>query len=427
MNQTTGNTPPEPNLQPVANLGRPPATRRQLPPLLLLIVVGSLMTMSALATDVMLPAFPAMATHFGVEEATIQLVVSVFMIGYALPQLLIGSLADRFGRRRVLLAGLAVYFVGSLVCLLAPSLTMLLVGRFIQGLGCATGPILSRAVLRDLYSGAQLARMMSYAMIVFSSAPLLAPAIGALMLRLWSWESTFVFLLLVAVALTLLVLYVLPETLETPDEDAFKPQSVWRNVRAVMADPRSGWSVAFLTFVYGGLMAYLLASPSLYIGYFGLGPEGFAVVFALVATTTLLTQPINARLLQRFTPQQIAATALPGYLFAGVLLLALSLSGVLTLPLFVLCMITFFASFSFVMGNGTTMLLDPHKTRAGVASGLMGFLQLAIGTGLGTLVARYATADPTALAAGYIALALLSFTAFRFALRGGGRVQERLT
>ena len=231
------------------------------------------------------PAFPAMASHFGVEEATIQLVVSVFMVGYALPQLLIGSLADRFGRRRVLLAGLAVYFVGSLVCLLAPSLTMLLVGRFIQGLGCATGPILSRAVLRDLFSGAQLARMMSYAMIVFSSAPLLAPAIGALMLRLWTWESTFVFLLGVAVVLTLMVLYVLPETLQEPDHDAFKLRSVWNNVRAILADPRSGWSVAFLTFIYGGLMAYLLASPSLYIGYFGLGPEGFAVVFALVATT----------------------------------------------------------------------------------------------------------------------------------------------
>src|SRR5690606_13582869 len=121
--------------------------------------------------------------------------------------------------------------------------------------------------------------------------------------------------------------------------------------------------------------------------------------------------------LQRFSPQQIVATALPGYLFAGVLLLALSLSGVLTLPLFVLCMVTFFASFSFVMGNGTTMLLDPHQARAGVASGLMGFLQLAIGTALGSFIARFATADPKALAIGFIALGILSYPAFRLALR----------
>ena len=254
-----------------------PATERKLSPLLLLAVVGSLMTMSALATDVMLPAFPAMANHFSVDEATIQLVVSVFMVGYALPQLLIGSLADRFGRRKVLLGGLAVYFLGSVICLVAPSLTVLLVGRFVQGLGCATGPILSRAVLRDLYGGVQLARMMSYAMIFFSAAPLLAPSIGAVMLKLWSWESTFVFLLVVAVLLSLLVLFVLPETLPHPDLTALRPAKVWSNVRSILADPRSGWSVAFLTFVYAGLMAYLLAAPSLYITHFGLGTDGFAI------------------------------------------------------------------------------------------------------------------------------------------------------
>jgi len=402
-----------------------PATDRKLSPLALLAVVGSLMTMSALATDIMLPAFPAMAEHFRVDEASIQLVVSVFMVGYALPQLLIGSLADKFGRRKVLLGGLAVYFAGSVICLVAPNLTFLLIGRFVQGLGCATGPILSRAVLRDLYSGAQLARMMSYAMIVFSAAPLLAPSIGALMIRVWSWESTFVFLLLVAVALALVVLFVLPETLREPDANALKLASVWHNVRAILADPRSGWSVAFLTFVYGGLMAYLLASPSIYISHFGLGPEGFAIVFAMVATTSLLTQPINALLLRRYGPQQIAGVALPGYLFAGLLLLSLSLLDVLTLPLFVICMITFFASFSFVMGNGTTMLLDPHRARAGVASGLMGFLQLAVGTALGTLIAHYATGDPRALAVGFIILGILSYPTFRMALKPRGRTEER--
>ena len=258
-----------------------------------------------------------------------------------------------------------------------------------------------------------------------SAAPLLAPSVGALMIRVWSWESTFVFLLLVAVVLALIVLFILPETLQVPDANALRLPSIWSNVRAILADPRSGWSVAFLTFVYGGLMAYLLASPSIYISHFGLGPEGFAVVFALVATTSLLTQPINARLLRRYGPQQIAGVALPGYLFAGLLLLALSLLGVLTLPLFVLCMITFFASFSFVMGNGTTMLLDPHRTRAGVASGLMGFLQLAVGTALGTYIARFATGDPRALAVGFIVLGLLSYPTFRLALRPPQRTDER--
>ncbi len=388
-----------------------------LSPLALLGVVGALMTMSALATDVMLPAFPAMASFFGVSEATIQQVVSVFMIGYALPQLLIGSLADRFGRRRVLLAGLAVYFVGSLVCLLAPSLSVLLAGRFVQGLGCAVGPILSRAVLRDLYSGAQLGRMISYASIVFSAAPLFAPSLGALILRVSSWEALFGFLLFVAVALSLLVLFILPETLARPDLNAFNLRAVARNVVIILKDPRSGWSITFLTFIYGGLIAYLLASPSIYTGRFGLGPAAFAIVFALVASVNLFVLPINARLLRRYEPWQIAKVAVPGYLISGLVLLGLDLTGVLTLPLFVICMFAFFASFSFMMGNGTTMALDPHQHRAGLASGLMGLLQIALGTGLGTVIAHYATANPQALAVGFAVLGVLAYPALLMALR----------
>lgn len=387
-----------------------------LSPLALLGVVGALMTMSALATDVMLPAFPAMADFFRVSEATIQQVVSVFMIGYALPQLLIGSLADRFGRRRVLLAGLAVYFVGSLICLVAPSLAVLLLGRFVQGLGCAVGPILSRAVLRDLYSGAQLARMISYASIVFSAAPLLAPSLGALILQASSWQALFGFLLFVAVALSLLVLFVLPETLTDPNPHALKLRIVASNVVGILKQPQSGWSIAFLTFIYGGLIAYLLAAPSIFIGRFGLGPAAFAVVFALVASVNLLVLPINARLLRRYGPAQIARVALPGYLVAGLVLLALELTGVLTMPLFVACMFFFFASFSFVMGNGTTMALDPHKHRAGVASGLMGLLQIALGTGIGTVIAHYATANPLALAIGFVVLGLLAYPSLLMAL-----------
>lgn len=407
-----------------------PLTRRaprKLSPAALLAVVGSLMTMAALATDVMLPAFPVMAESFGVDEATIQQVISVFMLGYALPQLLIGSLSDRFGRRPVLLGGLLVYFVGSLICLLAPSLALLLAGRFVQGLGCAVGTILARAVLRDQYRGAQLARMMSFAMIVFSGAPLLAPSIGALIMRFWSWEANFAFLLLVAVILTALVLFVLPETLAEVDEGALKPKGIAASVRSVLGEPSSAWSLAFLTLVYGGLVAYLLAAPTLFITHYGLKPSDFALVFALIATVTLLSQPLNVWLLRRYDPGAIAGVAVPGYLLSGALMLALALAGLLSLPLFVGGMVVFFASFSLIMGNGTTMLLDPHQRRAGVASGLMGFVQIALGTALGSLIARFAVDGPLALAAGFTLLGLLAYPAFRIARRSRERAAERLT
>ncbi len=383
------------------------------------------MTVSALATDAMLPAFPTMARAFGVTEATIQQVVSVFMIGYALPQLVIGSLADRFGRRPVLLGGLGIYLAGSLLCLVAPSLPLLLAGRFVQGVGAAAGPILSRAVLRDLYQGAELGRMLSYAMIVFSAAPLLAPAIGALMLRLGSWELIFVFLLAVAAVLILLVLLALPETLARPDPKALRLGGIWRNARLVFGDPRSSWSMLFMTFTYAGLMAYLLSASAIYNGWFGLDEGGFAVVFALVAATSFVAQPVNARLLRRFEPVQVAGVAAPAFLLVSALLLVQTVLGLTTLVTFVLNMVAFFACFAFIMGNGTTMALDPHRDRAGIASGLLGFAQLALGTALGTAIGAFAGFGPIALGVGFTALALLAYPSFVLARRSGERAGER--
>jgi len=392
------------------------AGKRKLAPLTLLVVVGALMTVSALATDAMLPAFPAMAAHFGVTDAAIQLVVSVFMLGYAIPHLVVGSFADRFGRRPVLLFGLGVYLIGGLISWAAPTLPLLLVGRFVQGLGASSGPILSRAVLRDLYQGRELGRMLSFAMIFFAAAPLLAPAVGALLLSIGQWRAIFVFLVLVAVVLALLVWLVLPETVLERDRDALRLKGIWHNARLIFTDPRSGWTVLVMALAYAGLMSYLLSAPAIYIGYFGLSEGGFALVFAAVASTTFLAQPLNVWLLRRYAPAQILRMAVPAFMVASFALLAQVLLGVVTLPSFVINLMAFFAAFSLTLGNGTTVALDPHQGRAGMASGLMGFAQLSLGTALGSVVASFAGRGPLPLALGLAVLAVLSYPVHLWAL-----------
>lgn len=393
-----------------------PDVRRSISPATLLVVVGSLMTVAALATDAMLPAFPAMAEDFGVENAAIQTVVSVFMLGYALPHVVIGAFADRFGRRPVLLAGLGVYFVGSLVSWAAPTLPLLLAGRFVQGLGAAAGPILARAVLRDLYHGRDLSRMLSFAMIIFAAAPLLAPAIGALILDLGEWRAIFLFLLLVAVVLGLLVWFVLPETTSRRDEDALRLRGIWHNARLVFLDRRSGMTVLLMALAYSGLMAYLLSAPALFIGHFGLSEGGFALVFAVVASTTFFAQPLNVRLLRRHTPAQILSVAVPLFGVVSLLLVAQVAFGLLTLLSFLLNLMGFFAAYSLMLANGTAVALDPHEGRAGMASGLMGFAQLLLGTALGSLIAAFAADGPLPLALGLAGLALLAYPVLRLAL-----------
>lgn len=391
--------------------------RKDIAPLTLLVVVGALMTVSALATDAMLPAFPAMAGHFGVTDAGIQSVVSVFMLGYALPHLLIGSLADRFGRRPVLLVGLGVYLLGGLVSWAAPTLGTLLLGRFVQGLGASAGPIMSRAVLRDLYRGRELGRMLSFAMIFFSAAPLLAPAVGTLLLAVAQWRAIFLFLVVVAVVLALLVLFVLPETVTERDPAALRLAGLWENARIIFADPRSGWTVLVMALAYGGLMSYLLSAPSLYIGHFGLSEAGFALVFAGVASTTFIAQPLNVMLLRRHAPATILGWAVPAYLVVSLVLVAQVTLGVVTLASFVINLMAFFTAFSLTLANGTTVALDPHQRRAGMASGLMGFAQLTLGTGLGSLIASFSDRGPLPLAIGLASVGLLAYLALRGALR----------
>lgn len=381
--------------------------------LTLLIVVGSLMTMSALATDVMLPAFPTMARDLGVSSAAIQRVLSVFMFGYALPQLLIGSLADRFGRRPILLAGLAVYGIGSILSLFAPSFTWLLAARFIQGMGAAAGPILSRAVLRDLYSGQELGRMLSFAMVFFTSAPLLAPSIGAIILKFGDWHLTFVFLLLVAIVLTLLVLLVLPETLAERDENALNLRGILVNARLIFQNPTSGWAVVLLTLGYGTLMAYLTSAPLLFISHFGLNETQFALLFSGIAGISFITQPLNARLLRKYTSVQILGIVVPLFGVTSLILLLQTALGVATLVSVALNLMAFFAFFSLTLANGTVLALDPHRQRAGMASGLMGFAQISVGTLLGSFIGSYAELGMLPLTLGIAVLAVLMYPAFR--------------
>ena len=385
--------------------------------LTLLFIVGSLMTMAALATDVMLPAFPVMAADLGVSDAAVQRVLSVFMLGYALPHLLVGSAADRFGRRPILLTGLVIYAIGSVICLFSSDFNGLLVGRFVQGLGCATGPVLARAVLRDLYSGRQLGRMMSFAMIFFTAAPLLAPSIGVLILSVGDWHLQFAFLLAVAIFMLVLVFRLLPETLPRRDPQALSLPGLISNIKRIFMEPQSAWAIVLLTLAYTPLMAYLASAPAIFIDYYALSEAQFGLVFAAIASVSFIIQPLNARLLNSFTPTQILRVALPLWLLACVALAVQVTLGIDSIWSFAANMSAFFAGFSLTLANTMTLVLEPHFERAGMASGISGFTQLSIGTLIGSVIAFFATGGPQPLALGMVVLVGLSLLAFRQIIR----------
>lgn len=393
------------------------ARRRRPSTLVLLFTTGALMTVSALAMDVMLPAFPTMARDLGVTDAMIQRVLIVFTLGYALPHLVVGSAADRYGRRPILVTGLLVYALGSIMCLLANDYASLLTGRFIQGMGSAAAPVLARAVLRDLYSGRELGRMMSFAMVFFSAAPLVAPTVGALILNFGDWHMLFVFLLFVAVFMLALVFLVLPETLPQRDEGALSPRGLVRNARQLFTDPRSAWSIVILTMGFGTLMAYLSSAPGIYISHYGLTEGQFALVFAVTSASSFVAQPLNARLLNSYTPVQILRVTLPVFVAVALVLVLQTVTGIDTMWSFAANFMAFFACFSITLANSMTMVLEPHHSRAGMASGVSGFVQLGVGTILGSIIAFFASASPIGLALGIAVLLSCALLSFPFAAR----------
>ncbi|GBD40772.1 Bicyclomycin resistance protein [bacterium HR39] len=339
---------------------------------LFVVLLAGLMSISAMTTDINLPAVPAIAADFGAPVDSAQLTVTLFFVGFGAGQLVVGPLSDRTGRRPVLLGGLALFTATSLLCALAPSLEALLALRTLQGAFAAAAPVLGRAVVRDLFAGARMARVMSFAMAIFVSAPLVAPSLGAALMELGGWRSIFLFLALYGTLTALAAQRWLPETLPCPDPDAFSPRRILGAFAAVFGHPRSrAWGlVAVCAFTV--LLVYLTSSPVVFMLHFGLPPAAYGLTFAAVATFSIAGNLANARLVRSFPLEHVARAALLVGLLATSAGALLDLAGLLgpwsAIPLFGVALFCF----SVLMSDALALAMQPHARIAGAASSVLG-------------------------------------------------------
>ncbi len=372
-----------------------------------ILLVSALMSMGAMTIDVNLPAIPAVAAELGGSLASAQLTVTSFFIGFAVGQIFIGPLSDRFGRKPVLLWGIALFVLASLACLLATDIDTLLLLRMLQGLAGATGPILSRAVVRDLFEGAVMARVMSFVMAAFITAPIIAPTIGAGLLALGSWRWIFAFLALYGLAMLGWTALQLRETRRFPDPGALHPTRILAGYRALLGNRRSCRYaiVTILTFVT--LIVYLTNVPVIYMALFGVTPGGFAVMFALTAACAALGSLVNARLVRFFPLPRVIAFGSTSAFASGLLNLGVAALEPSTVWFLVPGFGAFFFSFSLIVSNSTALALQPHGRMVGSVVSALGVLQTFIPALVGSALAAFynGSAFPTLLTMAALPLA----------------------
>jgi DHA1 family bicyclomycin/chloramphenicol resistance-like MFS transporter len=373
---------------------------------LLITLLGGLTAVGAFSFDMYLPAFPTIAGDLAVPPAQVQLTLTAALVGIGLGQLLIGPVSDRYGRRTPVLVGTALFAISSLLIAFSPTIPVFVLLRLLQGFAGGIGTTISRAVVRDLYSGAAASRYLSRILLVFGVAPVIAPTVGAAVLKMTSWRGIFVLLAAYGAVLTAAVLRWLPETLPLERRRTGGAAEIARGFRRLAGDRiYLGYTMA-LSLSFAGLFAYLSSGSFVLQGVFGVSPQVFGLIFGANAIGLVLAGQVSARIVGRRTPRSMLFTALAFGLAATVALLAAAETH--SLPVVVLTLFFFVASLGVVFPNSTALALDQHPEMAGSAAALLGAIQSAISAVAGPLVATLGAATGVPMAAVMLGFALMS-------------------
>jgi DHA1 family bicyclomycin/chloramphenicol resistance-like MFS transporter len=366
-------------------------------------LMALLMSLTAMSIDIMLPALPDIGATLGVgSPSDLPLVVSFFMFGAAVGQLVWGPLADRFGRRWPLLAGVALFIAATITALISQSFAQLLAARVLQGVGGSVGRIVVTAIVRDLFAGRDMARVISTVTMVFILVPILAPSAGQIVLLVGTWRWIFMLLLVASAVAMVWVALRLPET--RPAQGA--PRHTMRQaIRLVITNRVTlGYGIA-QGFVFALLVAYIASAQQVFGGAYGLG-RLFPLAFGSVALAIAAAAFTNSRLVQRLGMRRLSHTALAMFLALSCGLALLAAWTGLALWAALGGMMACLYLYGLMLSNFNAIAMHPMGAAAGMAASLTGSLSMLTGALLGTLIARQFDGTVLPLFAGFAALAL---------------------
>jgi DHA1 family bicyclomycin/chloramphenicol resistance-like MFS transporter len=337
-------------------------------------VLAMLAATGTLATNILLPSLPQMAASLSVSTAAVTSSITVFLAVFALGQLAVGPISDRYGRRWPVLTGFAVFLAGSIWCGLATDLPGLLIGRVIQAAGACATSVLSRAIARDLFSGAALARAMALIMIAMAAAPGFSPLLGGALDHFFGWRSEFVFVGIFAAIGAIAYATVLGET-HRSTRIPLNPLAIAKNYLGLIADRRFLVPAATVSLIVGGLFAMFSAAPRVLIEGLHFTPIQLGLFFAGTVMIVFAAGMLATRLAPRFGLDRSIRGGLVAAATGSVAILLVSLFNP-TFPPFLAAMCVFLLGMGIVNPLGTAQALSPFGEKAGAASALVGFWQM---------------------------------------------------
>ena len=382
------------------------------------LVLGLLSAIGPFAIDMYLPALPSIGQSLGASVGAVQASLTAFFIALGVGQMVYGPVSDALGRKLPLYFGLALFALASVGCALAPDIHTLIALRFVQGLGASAGMVVPRAVVRDLHTGVDAARLMSLLMLVFSVCPILAPLAGSFLIELAGWRSVFWAVTLAAILGLGLLATSLPETRLVAVRAGSSTRSALAAYGLLLRDRRYLGLVLTGAFGMASFFVYLANSPFVMIDHYGLTPRQYSLAFAVNAASFIGVAQFTGRLGARFGLVAVVKAAVMGYAVVMLLLLAMNLAGLDRLDLLIAMMLAGFGFLGLVVPVTAVLALDAHGSIAGTASALMGTLQFVTGALVMAGVGLFVDGTARPMVAGIAACATVALVLARVTLRG---------
>ena len=372
------------------------------------LVLGLVSAIGPFAIDMYLPALPSIGQSLGASMGQVQASLMAFFVALGVGQLVYGPASDMLGRKLPLYFSLVLFAVASVGCALAPNIESLIAWRFVQGFAASAGMVIPRAIVRDLHTGVDAARLMSLLMLVFSVSPILAPLGGSLLIEWSSWRSVFWAVTAIA-AISLVILFTgLPETRPVADRAQSTVRGAMVAYWALLRDRHFLGLVFIGAFGMASFFSFLANSPFVMIDHYGLTPRQYSMAFAVNAASFIGVSQFTGKLAARFGLVPMMKVAVSGYAIVMVLLLLQNLLGGDSLAVLIALMLIGFGFLGLVVPTTSVLALEAHGAIAGTASALMGTLQFVTGAVVMGVVGQFVDGSARPMVAGIAACALVS-------------------